>query len=100
MERINIEIHGYGLLSPAPSILRKKILELLRGKPYADAKKMVVTIIQSETIDVTLFQQPFIRILSSNSEAVKEIAEILEEEFPGMDVEHVQVAEFVSNRKM
>ena len=91
----NIEIYGYN--SAVSKVLRKQIFEeLFVDKPYV--KEMVVTIIPSKVADTKGWEQPFIRLLSSNSEEAEEILEIVEEKLPGIDIEYVKIEKFIPKK--
>ena len=91
----NIEIYGS---SPKISEMLKEHLfkELFADKPYV--KEIVVTIVPSEVTDVEGFQQPFLRLLSSDSEEAKEILGILERKIPDIDLEYVKIEKFIPKK--
>ena len=91
----NIEIHGS---SPKVSEMLKEHIfkKLFADKPYVE--EMVVTIVPSKGTDVKGFQQPFFRLLSSDSKETKEILGILERMIPGIDIEYVKIEKFIPKK--
>ena len=87
----NIEIHGFATLtfdSPVSTKTgyqvfldekaywwRNSIWKLFSDKPYRS--DMVVTIVPDHVSDKNLYRQPFLRVVSTPSDHLKEIVEIL-----------------------
>lgn len=71
--------------------LRKRIFSLFEGKSYW--KDMVITIVMDNTQDYREVPQPFLRIVSTPSEHIEEIVEILKRRF-NMDIEVLMLAAF------
>lgn len=92
----NIEIHGYNRV--AANALADKIFgEVFAGK--LGLENMVVTMVPSTVMDKKGFQQPFIRLLCSNTREAAEIIAILRQHLPGEDIEYVKIESFIPGRK-
>ncbi len=76
----NIEIHGIGMrgvyVDDAYS-LRNRIFALFGKKPYVQETETVVTIFDDEVTNVRKSRQPFLRVVSTPSEHLEEIVELL-----------------------